>query len=259
MSFAATFTKALRHFAGHFARILRPPRKKPVPNQWLQQLQRMQNCQTASDLVRDFGEPDHKDFQREFEFWHYPLGVVEGFFYSIHAAIVDDRATQVYIHTQPVDGDEGSALRNQPKPPVKPKASGAFLEDPELYKKICGANPNQQRKAALAVARWALDRTGLKDPLFDRVFSQTDAGPLNPALVDDLDKLVEELELDYEKAVELGLPEKEDEPSAFQLARAASCVAFAIKGDAAQAVYETFFATDDRPEARRVMLAALSS
>jgi hypothetical protein len=84
MSLASKFSKAARHLLVHLVRILKPP-GDPRLVQWQDRLKQMKRCHAADELVRDFGQPDHRVPQGNLEIWHYPLGVIGGFLYSIHA------------------------------------------------------------------------------------------------------------------------------------------------------------------------------
>ena len=61
----------------------------------------MKRCHAADELVRDFGPPDHRVPQGDLEIWHYPLGVIGGFLYSIHAVTREGELTRVYTDDLP--------------------------------------------------------------------------------------------------------------------------------------------------------------
>jgi hypothetical protein len=62
----------------------------------------MQKCETVEQLVSAYGAPSHKAHGQP-EIWHYPLGILNGMLYSIHAAIDSQRVAQVYIHMVPAE------------------------------------------------------------------------------------------------------------------------------------------------------------
>jgi hypothetical protein len=104
MNFGAAFSKSFRNVFGWFVRILKPPRKNQregPPTEWTHRLIRMQKCKTGEELLRQFGEPSHKVHTGGLEIWHYPLGLHNGFLYSIHAVPSDNGLNQVYMHTEP--------------------------------------------------------------------------------------------------------------------------------------------------------------
>jgi len=68
---------------------------------WQRLLQQMQQCKTVADLVARHGEAHHKDPQKGFEIWHYPLGVEQGQLYSIHVAIYPEGPRQAYLFFEP--------------------------------------------------------------------------------------------------------------------------------------------------------------
>jgi hypothetical protein len=68
---------------------------------WQRLLQQMQQCKTVAELVAHHGEAHHKDPQKGFEIWHYPLGVEEGQLYSIHVAIYPEGPRQAYLFFEP--------------------------------------------------------------------------------------------------------------------------------------------------------------
>jgi hypothetical protein len=263
MSFGSTVSEVARHLFAHLVRIIMPP-GDPRLRQWARRLEEMKRCQTADELVRKFGAPAHKVSQGDLEIWHYPLGVVKGYLYSIHAATKGGALGQVYMHLEPTAEAEAVPERGARQRPssgrsAKPKETGAYLGDPELYRQICAATDEQRRRAAAAVARWAVNRVGLKHPALDRALSHLRSGsPAGPAVASAVEKLVEDLDLEYENTGEQERAGASPHVSAFELARAASSVSFALSGDAAQAAYEAMFATDDRLKARAVVLEAMS-
>jgi hypothetical protein len=75
-------------------------------------------------------------------------------------------------------------------------------------------------------------------------------------------KLVEQLDEAYfsaQSAFDVGRGTKESVLSAFARARAASAFAFALRGEAAEAVYEAIASTDDVPAVRRLVQEVLAN
>lgn len=79
---------------------------------WERRIARMKRCRTPQELVRRFGEPDHKLEQEDVAIWHYPLKVIDGWLYAIHVAVMDGSVSQVYIHI--------SSITAPPAPPSAP-------------------------------------------------------------------------------------------------------------------------------------------
>lgn len=47
---------------------------------WKYRLEEMKACKSEAELVRRQGEPAHKVPQKDFDIWHYPMGVARGTF-----------------------------------------------------------------------------------------------------------------------------------------------------------------------------------
>jgi hypothetical protein len=95
--------------------ILDMSQKKPIPAEWLGRLEAMKEIGRPTDLIDKFGLAPHKVQHGEMEIWHYPLGVVGGMLYSIHVAVVNDDASQIYMHMEPSTAPD--TLRGLPRRP----------------------------------------------------------------------------------------------------------------------------------------------
>ena len=123
---------------------------------------------------------------------------------------------------------------------------------PGLAERIETTGESDLQKLAWAVARAAVERSGLSDPLIDEALHRISP---DPELQAQVQALAAQLDDDY-FALKEPLEEREDagkaEPQlalAFSRARAASAVAEALGDDAREAAvsaaYEAFAATDD--------------
>src|SRR5258706_978964 len=74
-------------------------------------LEEMKQCRTAAELLHAHGAPDHKVQHKDMEIWHYPLGTLDGFLYSIHAAVLEDQLAHVYLHLDPTADTVPAARR----------------------------------------------------------------------------------------------------------------------------------------------------
>jgi hypothetical protein len=63
----------------------------------------MQACQSVAELVAKHGDPSHKVPQKDFEIWHYPLGVEAGMLYSIHVSVWPDGSRQTFLFFEPTN------------------------------------------------------------------------------------------------------------------------------------------------------------
>lgn len=78
---------------------------------WNYRLQEMQACKNATELVRRYGEPSHKVPHKDFEIWHYPLGVARATLYSIHVSVWPDNKMQIYMHMEPTNAPDSPLQR----------------------------------------------------------------------------------------------------------------------------------------------------
>jgi hypothetical protein len=120
-------------------------------------------------------------------------------------------------------------------------------EAPDLDEALRDAATERRASAGWLAARWAVDRTGLRDERVDAVLSGVD-GDLTP-VVDDLDRRYFDLEETN------GADEVSD--GFFSMARAASAVAFAQRGQPEEAVYEAGHATGDWAALRDLLAPCL--
>lgn len=230
---------------------------------WSRLLEEMKRCKSAAELVQAHGQPAHKLPQAQFEIWHYPLGVDQGVLYTIHGAVMGDQLKQLYLHMEPT----ADAI-----PPAKPPwwkrlfaarktktgdPMRALLDDPDLYDRITAATPQQRRRAAVAVARFAVERIAFNHPVVDKALSHLASGsPSDPRVAAAVQELADQLDQQYDELEANAQSKKAAAP--FAQARAACSVGAALTGDAADAAYEAINATEDRARVRDLMLAALS-
>ncbi len=135
----------------------------------------------------------------------------------------------------------------------------------DLADRIDRAPASQQRAAALAACRFALDRTGLDDRIVKEGMNALERGGYpNVLLQEKLTLLVEaldEIQWDLQEKVDAGRADQAEYLAAFSRARAAHAVYFALDPDpfvaAVESVYEANAATDDLPGLRQAVTAAL--
>jgi len=123
---------------------------------------------------------------------------------------------------------------------------------PDLDAAICSAPHDRRLQAAWAAAQWAIHHTGLSHP----AISAANIGGPTAAIA----ALVGELDDQYFELQELcdeGECSKEKVLAAFGRARAANALEFAVRGEAAEAVYEAAVCCDDVSDLRRAVAEAL--
>jgi hypothetical protein len=111
---------------------------------------------------------------------------------------------------------------------------------PELDEAIRAAPLERRVSAGWRAARWAVERTGLREPAVDAA--------LAGGAVHDLTALVDELDRQYFDLQQARASDLEPAPvwlGVFSKARAASAVNFAVRGESAEAVYEAGHATNE--------------
>lgn len=126
-------------------------------------------------------------------------------------------------------------------------------QSPELLALIEAAAPEQQRAAALAIARFAVERAGLADPAVDRALDALGAGTsIAPSIRKEVEQVagrLDEEEGALSEAVDRRRATQATYEAAFRKARAATAVAFALADDpfeaATESAYEAQFAADD--------------
>jgi predicted transcriptional regulator len=138
------------------------------------------------------------------------------------------------------------------------------LVDPDLSKRLSRMTEMQLRAVALAVSRFAVERTGLSDAIIDRGLAALHEGRYgDPQLRSQLWSLVEsldEIQWDLQDAIDEGRASQDEYEVAFNRARAAHSVYFAQDPDALEAAleatYEANAATDDLAGLRAAVLTA---
>jgi hypothetical protein len=87
--------------------------KDPRMEQWRQRLKMMQSYHTTDEVIRAFGAPGQRVPERDREIWHFPLGVVEGLLYSIHAVTCKGALNEAYMHAMPAGTHVQQGTREQ--------------------------------------------------------------------------------------------------------------------------------------------------
>lgn len=148
----------------------------------------------------------------------------------------------------------------------QPNRARLHLLDPALEARLRTASPVQLRRVVMQVCRFALERTGLSNP----VLSEAVRSDITDDERAELNRSVAELAASLDEAAFVAQEKIENNPaayrsylSAFAQARAASAVAFALDKDhpvqaALEAVYEANAATHDLPGLRTLIAEALS-
>lgn len=123
---------------------------------------------------------------------------------------------------------------------------------PDLDDGLSSASPDRSLQAGWAAAQWAIHQTGLSHPAISaaQIGGPTDA---IAALVSELDDKYFELQ----ELCDAGECSKEEVLAAFGRARAANAIEFAVRGEAAEAVYEAAVCCDDVSGLRRAVYVAL--
>ena len=91
--------------------MLVPMGRTEPPRKWFILLDRMKGARTPDELRGKFGAPLHREVHESKEIWHYPLGVIDGMLYSIHAIIQGDQIQQVYHYVAPTNQPDTVSLR----------------------------------------------------------------------------------------------------------------------------------------------------
>ncbi len=131
---------------------------------------------------------------------------------------------------------------------------------PELVARITGASPQQQRRIAVEAASLAVTAVGLHNPATEHALRVLRAGGLDSQVRQAVEQLVEQLDetaWDLQEQAEGGRAEQAAYQQAFQRARAASSLAFALADDpqaaALEGVYEAEAATTDLAQVTRIV------
>ena len=85
----------------------------PRTEQWRHRLKTMQSYHTTGEVLRTFGVPGQRVAERDREIWHFPLGVVQGSLYSIHAVTSNGELNEAYLHAMPAGAYEQKATPEQ--------------------------------------------------------------------------------------------------------------------------------------------------
>lgn len=113
---------------------------------WTRRLVDMQGCKTVADLVSKFGEANHKIQEQGSEMWHYPLGVANGFLYSVHVSVQPDQTCQAYMFFEPTKlPDSPVPLDSPPARPWWHFSSKRMLLDFKQELKRVGMTKGGQR------------------------------------------------------------------------------------------------------------------
>jgi hypothetical protein len=121
------------------------------------------------------------------------------------------------------------------------------LLPPAVQRELAGAGPDRLRRIAVACAALAIQRTGVREPVFDRAVEQMRTGALNAETaraVRDLAKRLDEAYLDLQDDEKPG-GRADGWEHAFEVARAAASLSFALASDhpsAVDAIYEALSA-----------------
>jgi hypothetical protein len=124
---------------------------------------------------------------------------------------------------------------------------------PDLDEALNSAPLDRRLRAGWVAARWAIEQTGLSHPVVSAAKMGSTSEPIS-ALVVELD----ERYFDLQESCDEGECSKEAVLTAFGRARAANALEFAVRGDAAEAVYEATMCSDDVAALRRVLASALA-
>jgi hypothetical protein len=123
---------------------------------------------------------------------------------------------------------------------------------PDLDVALRDAPAERRVSAGWLAARWAVDRTGLRNQAVDAALAGV-AGEDLTALADDLDRRY----FDLQEAAETDSATERASHAASSMARAVSAVAFAKRGEAVEAVYEAGHATGDWAGLRALLASEL--
>lgn len=132
--------------------------------------------------------------------------------------------------------------------------SRLVAKDRNLGELLPIASLSIQNKAGWIAAEWAVTASGLSHPTVAK------AAPGTPA--DSMEELAEELDTAYfelQDALASGRCTQGEKLAAFYRARAASAMAFAMRGKNADAIYEAMHATNDAEPLKQLLLAVLGT
>ncbi len=141
------------------------------------------------------------------------------------------------------------------------------LLDKELSARLERASNSQLRKAAKVACRFALDRASASHPILDRSLEAIELGNYEDstftAQLESFVNQLDEIQWDLQEKMDEGNAELSAYLAAFQRARAANSVYFALNADAlvaaTESIYEAHAATDDLATLKENILAELNS
>jgi len=123
----------------------------------------------------------------------------------------------------------------------------------DLDEPISSSSPEKSQRAGWVAAQWAIRMSSLSHPA---VNSARLGGPIDSIAA--LAKELDELYLSQQELCELYRCTKEEVLDAFARARAAKSLECAVRGEAAEAIYEAAVCCDDAAELRSVVMASLA-
>jgi hypothetical protein len=133
--------------------------------------------------------------------------------------------------------------------------------DPSLVAALDAAQPTQRRAASLAAVAFAVTANASTQPILDAALQVLRVGSLaDTEILTAVNELVSQLDDHYFSLAELaesGGASQDTVLVAFQQARAANALAFALAGQADEAIYEAFAATNDVAGLRKLVVSAL--
>ncbi|MCL1470116.1 hypothetical protein [Argonema antarcticum] len=124
------------------------------------------------------------------------------------------------------------------------------------------ASVSQQRNAAIVASRFALDRTSLSDPIVEQALKAIELGNFSDdSLREKIESLVnqlDEIQWNLQDKMEEGETDISTYIAAFQQARSANSLYFALDANAliaaTESIYEADAATDDLATLKQIIL-----
>ncbi len=141
------------------------------------------------------------------------------------------------------------------------------LKDPNLSDRLTLVSEQTLRSIALLVCRFAIQHTGLEDPVLSEGCAALEAAQYNDeALRDRVEMLVAELDIfqwNMQESFDQGKTDKKTWMLAFQRARAANSLYFALDDNALiaarESIYEAIAATENSTMLRKLVLESMST
>ncbi|MGA9377326.1 MAG: hypothetical protein WBV73_00870 [Phormidium sp.] len=136
------------------------------------------------------------------------------------------------------------------------------LLDRDLSTLLKKASVSQQRNAALIASQFTIERTNLNDPIVDQALKAIEIGNYgDESLREKIESLVnqlDEIQWDLQEKMDAGETELSAYLGAFQQARSANSLYFALDADAfnaaTESIYEADAATDDLASLKQKVL-----